>query len=99
MESEAYEAMSDSDDDDDSNMDGENDEEEKDNSKASCDIEEDISENSIEDSNEDSDQVVHNDKYLIFTTGFKTYTPHQIGNYHITTYQIFSWNVSKFDFT
>ncbi|GJQ67242.1 hypothetical protein Trydic_g8147 [Trypoxylus dichotomus] len=30
-------------------------------------------------SNEDADQVVLNDKYLIFTTGFKTYTPHQIG--------------------
>lgn len=29
--------------------------------------------------NSDADQVVLNDKYLIFTTGFKTYTPHQIG--------------------
>lgn len=28
---------------------------------------------------DDVDQVVHNDKYLIFTTGYKTYTPHQIG--------------------
>ncbi|XP_044268682.1 F-box/WD repeat-containing protein 5 [Tribolium madens] len=32
-----------------------------------------------EGSEEDSDQLTQNDKYLIFTTGFKTYTPHQIG--------------------
>lgn len=34
-------------------------------------------------SNDDADQVVLNDKYLIFTTGFKTYTPHQIGNSYL----------------
>ncbi|XP_025829261.1 F-box/WD repeat-containing protein 5 isoform X2 [Agrilus planipennis] len=28
---------------------------------------------------ENEEDLVHNDKYLIFTTGFKTYTPHQIG--------------------
>lgn len=27
--------------------------------------------------------VVQNDKYLIFTTGFKTYTPHQIGKFKV----------------
>lgn len=40
----------------------------------------DTSESSIEmESDEETDQIVCNDKYLIFTTGFKTYTPHQIG--------------------
>lgn len=62
---------------DNSNID--DDDEDKDNSKASCDIEEEVSENSIDESNEDVDQVVQNDKYLIFTTGYRTYTPHQIG--------------------
>lgn len=32
-----------------------------------------------EESEEDTDQLTENDKYLIFTTGLKTYTPHQIG--------------------
>lgn len=32
-----------------------------------------------EESEDDADQLLQNDKYLIFTTGFKTYTPHQIG--------------------
>lgn len=32
-----------------------------------------------EGSEEDTEQLTQNDKYLIFTTGFKTYTPHQIG--------------------
>lgn len=31
------------------------------------------------DSTNDTEGIVHNDKYLIFTTGFKTYSPHQIG--------------------
>lgn len=30
-------------------------------------------------SNKDGEEAVQNDKYLIFTTGFKTYSPHQIG--------------------
>lgn len=28
----------------------------------------------------DSEDEIMGDKYLIFTTGYKTYTPHQIGN-------------------
>lgn len=31
------------------------------------------------DSNKEAEEAVQNDKYLIFTTGFKTYSPHQIG--------------------
>ncbi|CAH1977237.1 unnamed protein product [Acanthoscelides obtectus] len=31
------------------------------------------------DTSSETDRCVSNDKYLIFTTGFKTYTPHQIG--------------------
>ncbi|CAG9814259.1 unnamed protein product [Phaedon cochleariae] len=41
---------------------------------------EDSEDNNSETSCEaDSDRYVTTDKYLIFTTGFKTYTPHQIG--------------------
>lgn len=44
------------------------------------DLDCDTSESSIDmESDEETDQIVCNDKYLIFTTGFKTYTPHQIG--------------------
>lgn len=39
--------------------------------------------NTIEDDsdsgNEEFEDIVENDKYLIFITGFKTYSPHQIG--------------------
>lgn len=43
--------------------------------------EEEINKDDCDDegSEEDMDQQPQNDKYLIFTTGFKTYTPHQIG--------------------
>lgn len=34
------------------------------------------------DSSDDYDDV-QEDKYLIFTTGFKTYTPHQIGRFNV----------------
>ncbi|XP_056644691.1 F-box/WD repeat-containing protein 5 [Diorhabda carinulata] len=52
------------------------------------DIEEEIEEKIVEDSDDDcsessceteTDRFVQNDKYLIYTTGNKTYTPHQIG--------------------
>lgn len=63
--------------DDDSNFDNS----EMNKCKSSLDY--DTSESSVEmeseDENEEVDQIVQNDKYLIFTTGFKTYTPHQIG--------------------
>lgn len=32
-----------------------------------------------DESDEDCEDVVENDKYLIFITGYKTYSPHQIG--------------------
>lgn len=33
-----------------------------------------------EDSDSETEDIVENDKYLIFITGYKTYSPHQIGN-------------------
>ncbi|CAH1113862.1 unnamed protein product, partial [Psylliodes chrysocephalus] len=44
--------------------------------KAADDSDDDSSESSCE---TDNDRFVQTDKYLIFTTGYKTYTPHQIG--------------------
>lgn len=41
-------------------------------------------------STEDTDNIVKNDKYLIFTTGFKTYTPHQIGKLIYMSQKLFS---------
>lgn len=49
-------------------------------SESSVDMESDDDEDEDE---EDNDQIVQNDKYLIFTMGFKTYTPHQIGAFAI----------------
>lgn len=34
----------------------------------------------VSDSDEEYEDIVENDKYLIFITGYKTYSPHQIGN-------------------
>lgn len=34
---------------------------------------------SDEESEDDCEDLVQNDKYLIFITGYKTYSPHQIG--------------------
>ncbi|KAJ8917445.1 hypothetical protein NQ315_005492 [Exocentrus adspersus] len=52
-------------DDDEMETDGRNEEFEEEGSECSTDT--------------DPDRFVNNDKYLIFTTGYKTYTPHQIG--------------------
>lgn len=50
---------------------------------SSCREDDAVSEISADD---DSDDETTGDKYLIFTTGYKTYTPHQIGTY--TSYAI-----------
>lgn len=43
--------------------------------------EDDGAEEDVEDESEgeESEDLVANDKYLIFITGYKTYSPHQIG--------------------
>ncbi|KAJ3655731.1 hypothetical protein Zmor_014850 [Zophobas morio] len=43
--------------------------------------EDDFGKDEVEDesSEEEGEQLTRSDKYLIFTTGYKTYTPHQIG--------------------
>lgn len=41
--------------------------------------EEDLLEDDMSESSTDTEQFDKNDKYLIFITGFKTYTPHQVG--------------------
>lgn len=42
-------------------------------------IEDDNCKEECDDEGSEEEQLTQNDKYLIFTTGFKTYTPHQIG--------------------
>lgn len=42
-------------------------------------VQSEVSDMSVEGDDEDLAQMP--EKYLIFTTGSKTYTPHQIGNY------------------
>lgn len=78
VESEYYFSMSDSDDDDEDS--GVN---TGDHDKGVCDLEDDLSDSFEVENSEEADQIATNDKYLIFTTGFKTYTPHQIGTYFL----------------
>lgn len=89
VESESHDPMLES---DDSNLDDSDDDDDDDSNlnrnirARSSEIDCDTSESSVEiDSDEEEEEeqesVVQNDKYLIFTTGFKTYTPHQIGRF------------------
>lgn len=40
----------------------------------------------VSDSEDEYEDIVEVDKYLIFITGYKTYSPHQIGNVSFAIY-------------